>query len=142
MTLYEDLARRGWRGVRQRDAVHGLPVFRGNHLDCVPRAAVEESAVGAFADALLAADAEVWVNLYATEGRVVVVGNPEHARLDGAVLDAGGRACTARTAVGRDGEQARLLLARRLAVALRHRPMLFDDFDHAARTPGLVIKAK
>src|SRR5947209_16235286 len=124
------LLRRTGRGVRQGDAVHGLPVFGRDHLDCVPGAAVEERAVGAFADALLAADAEVRVNLDATEGRVLVVGHPEHAGLDGTIFDAGGRARAARAAVGRDRQQARLLLARRLAVALGHRPMFLDDFDH------------
>src|SRR4051812_24851514 len=117
--------------VREVDAVHRLPVVGRHHLDCVPRTAVEERAVRPLADALLAADAEVRVNLYPPEGRVVFVGNPEHTRINGTVLDARGRARTARAAIGGDGEYARLLLARRLAVADRHRPVLFDYSNHS-----------
>ena len=58
---------------------HGFHFFDGNHLDGIPRAAVEESAVGAFADALLAADAKRGVDLDVAERRMVLVRDPIHA---------------------------------------------------------------
>lgn len=63
---------------------------RVHHDDGVPGAAIEKAAVRALAEALLAADAENRIDLYASERRIVLVRNPEHAVFDGTVFDAGG----------------------------------------------------
>src|SRR5260370_6484245 len=60
-----------------------------HHHDGVPRAAIEEAAVGAFAEALLAADALDRVNLDAPERRIVLIRQPRHASFHGTVLHAG-----------------------------------------------------
>jgi hypothetical protein len=106
-----------WRRRRGRRLVrHGADFFFDfdgvHHDDGVPRAAIEEAAVGALAKALFAADAEDGINLDAAEGRIVLVGNPEHAVFDRAVFDAGGRAGAAGAAFGDDGELFRFFLAR------------------------------
>src|SRR5436309_11275041 len=62
---------------------------RVHHDDGVPRTAIEEAAVGAFAKALLTADAENRVNLDAAKRRTVFIWDPEHAVLDRAVFHAG-----------------------------------------------------
>src|SRR5216684_716677 len=84
-----------------------------HHDDGVPGAAIEEAAVGAFAEALLAADALERVNLDAAERRIVFVGHPEHAIFHRAVLHAGWRPGAAGAALGNHGQFFRLFLARR-----------------------------
>src|SRR5215470_11347918 len=84
-----------------------------HHDDGVPGAAVQEAAVRALAETLLATDAKDRINLNAAEGRVVFVGNPEHAIFDGAVFDASGRAGAAGAAFGDDCKFFGLFLARR-----------------------------
>ena len=108
-----------------------FPFLCGNHLDGVPGTAVEKRAVGAFAGAFLAADAEVRIDFDAAEGRMVFVRYPEHAGFYRAVFDTGGRARATRAAIRGDGQYSWLLLARRFTVARRHGPMFFDDLDHA-----------
>ena len=83
-----------------------------HHDDGVPRAAIEEAAVGAFAEAFLAADALDGVNLDAPERRIVLVRHPEHTVFHRAVLDAGRRARAAGAALGNDGKFFGFLLAR------------------------------
>lgn len=85
---------------------------RVDHYDCIPWTAIEEAAVGAFADALFAADAEDGIDLDAAEWRMVLVRHPEHAVFYRAVLDAGGRARAPGAAFGNDGQFLGLLLAR------------------------------
>src|SRR4051812_5234711 len=98
----------------QRHHADFLLHFRSvDHDDGVPRTAVEEGAVRAFAGALLAADAEDGIDLYASERRMILVRHPEHAVFDGAIFHAGGRAGAARAALGDNGQLFRLLLARR-----------------------------
>src|SRR5512138_1365856 len=58
-----------------------------HHGNGVPGAAVEEAAVGPFADALLTPDAKQRIHLDAAERRVVFVGDPEHAVGYRTVLD-------------------------------------------------------
>src|SRR6266568_6227621 len=81
--------------IGEFDAELRLDLLDGDHLDGVPRAAVEEGAVRPLARALLAADAGRGVHFNAAEGRVVGVRDPVHAVLDRAVGDTGGRACAA-----------------------------------------------
>lgn len=90
------------RSIGKLYAVRGFPGVGRNHLDSVPGAAVEERSIRAFADAFLAADAEIGINLYAPERRVIFIRDPEHAGFNRTIFDAGWRACTARAAVGRD----------------------------------------
>src|SRR5205807_9985811 len=73
---------------------------------------VEETAIGTFADALLASDAEDGIDRDSAKRRRVFVGNPEHAIFHRTVFHAGGRAGASGTALGDDGELFRLLLAR------------------------------
>ena len=61
------------RSDRHLEADAGFHCLDGDHLDGVPRAAVEEGAVRALAGALLAADAQDGVDLDVAEGRVVNV---------------------------------------------------------------------
>jgi hypothetical protein len=111
--------------------------FRGiHHDDGVPRAAIEEAPVRAFAQALFAADAENWINLYPAKRRTILVRHPEHAVFDGAVFHTGGRSGAARTAFGDDGEFFRPLLAggddplgaRFMLQLVGHHPRGFDNF--------------
>src|SRR5947208_2636617 len=83
--------RLGWK-VRQRNVMHGFPIVGRNHLNCIPRTAIEEGAVRAFAGALLTANAEIRIDFDAAEGWMIFIGHPEHAGFDGAVFDARGRA--------------------------------------------------
>ena len=83
-----------------------------DHDDGVPRAAIQEAAVRAFAEALLAADAKNRIDLDAPERRIVLVRHPEHAVFHGTVLDAGRRARAAGAALGDDGQFFGLFLAR------------------------------
>jgi len=69
--------------------VETFPILGGNHFDSVPGTTIQESAVRTFADALLATNAEIRINLNAAEGWVIFVGHPEHTRLDGTILDTG-----------------------------------------------------
>src|SRR5215467_7570493 len=75
-----------------------------HHDNGVPRAAVQEAAIGAFAKALLAADTEDGIDLDAAKGRMVFVRDPEHAVFNRTVLDARGRASAAGATLGDDGE--------------------------------------
>lgn len=122
--------RRRRRQVWERNSVHGFPVVRWHHLNRVPGTAIKKRAIRAFADTFLATNAEIWIDFDAAEGGMVLVGYPEHARFNWAILDAGGRAGAARAAVSRDSKYARLLLTSRFAVAFRHGPMFFYDVVH------------
>src|SRR5437867_12025300 len=83
-----------------------------DHDDGVPRAAIQEAAVRAFAEALLAADAKNRIDLDAPERRIVLVRHPEHAVLNGTVLDAGRRARAAGAALGDNRKSFGSTLAR------------------------------
>ena len=110
--------------------MHSFPVVGRHHFDCIPRAAIEKSAVRSFADALLAADAKIWIDFDAAERWMVLVGYPEHACFDGTILDARRRTSTTSAAVSSDGKYAWLLFASCFAVAYRHGPLFFDDVVH------------
>src|SRR5580692_8342557 len=71
-----------------------------DHDDGVPRAAIEEAAVRALAETLLAADAENGIDLDAAEGRIVLVGHPKHTVFDRAIFDTCGRPGAAGAAFG------------------------------------------
>jgi len=73
---------------------------RVHHYDRIPWATVEEASVGSFAGALLATDAEDRVHLDSPKRWVIFVGNPEHAVLNRAILDARRGAGTARATFG------------------------------------------
>jgi hypothetical protein len=98
--------------------VHRFPVIGWNHLDRIPWTTVQECTIRSFADALLAADAKIGINLNSSEWRMILIGYPEHARFDWAILDAGRRAGATSTAIGGNRKDARSLLARCLTVAL------------------------
>ena len=83
-----------------------------DHDDGVPRAAIQKAAIGTFAQTLLAANTKQGINLNAAEGRMVFVGNPEHAILDRAVFHARRRTGATRAAFSDDGEFFWFLLAR------------------------------
>src|SRR5579862_1418080 len=94
------------------EADHGFHFFDGNHLDGVPRAAVQESAIRPLAGALLAADAQHGIYFDVAEGRMLVVGHPVHAVGHRAIGHAGRRTRAAGAAFGDDGEFLGPLLAR------------------------------
>lgn len=83
------LGRRWWRRIGQGDSVHHFPIIGRYHFNRIPRTAIEKSAVWALARTFLATDAEVWVDFYAAEWRMIFIGHPEHTGFDGTVLDAG-----------------------------------------------------
>jgi hypothetical protein len=111
--------------------MHRFPVIGRHHFDRIPRAAVKECAIWSFADALLTSDTEIRVYFDAPEWRMIFIGHPEHARFDGAVLDASRRTGATGTTVGSDRKNSWPLLARRFAVSLGHWPMLFYNVVHA-----------
>ena len=106
------------REIGKCNSVHCFPVVSRHHFDCVPGAAVEESAIRALADAFLAADAKIRIYFDAPKRWVIFVGHPEHAGFNWTVFDAGWRAGATRAAVSGDRKYSRPLLTRRLAVAL------------------------
>jgi len=84
-----------------------------DHRDRIPGAAIEEAAIGAFAQAFLAADAEDGVDGNAAEGRMILVGDPEHAVFHRAIFHAGGRTGASGAALGDYGQLFGLLFTRR-----------------------------
>ena len=96
--------------------MHGFPIIGGHHFNGIPGTAVKKCSVRSVADAFLTANAEVRINFDASEWRVIFVGNPEHAGLNGTVLDAGRGPSAPRAAVGGDRKNSRSLLAGRFAV--------------------------
>ena len=123
--------RRRRRGcVGKGDPVYGFPIIGGDHLDRVPRTSIEKRAVRTFAGALLAADAEIRIDFDSSKRRMVLIGHPEHARFNRAILDTRRRSGAARATIRGDCKYARPLLARGLSVALRHRPMFLYDVEH------------
>ena len=70
--------------------MHGFPIIGRNHFNRIPRTAIEEGAVRAFAGALLATNAKVRIDFDTPEGWMIFVGHPEHAGFDWAVLDTRG----------------------------------------------------
>lgn len=107
-----------------------FPIVGGHHLNSVPGATIEKSTIWSFADTLLAANTKIRIDFDAAEGRMVLVGNPEHAGFDGTVFYACRRARAPRAAVSSDGQDPRSLFARCLAVAFRHGPMFIYDVVH------------
>src|SRR5713226_550355 len=107
-----------------------------DHDDGVPRAAIQEAAVRAFTEALLAPDALEGVNLDASERRIVLVRHPEHAIFHRAVLHASRRSRATRAALGDYGQFLRLFLAcggntlraRFKFLVVGHHSWSFDDF--------------
>src|SRR5580658_995787 len=97
---------------RHLEADHGFDFLDGDHLDGVPRAAVQEGAVGPLADALLAADAQHGVHLDVAEGRMVLVGHPIHAIGHRTIRHAGRRTGATGAALGDDGQLLGPLFAR------------------------------
>jgi len=105
----------GWC-IGKVDAVKAFPVLSGNHLNRVPRTAVEKRAVRALANTLLAANTKIGIDFDSSERRVILVRYPKHASFDRTILDARRRACAPGATVGSDCQNARFLLARRLSV--------------------------
>ena len=120
--------------------MHSFPVVGRHHFDCIPRAAIEKSAVRSFADALLAADAKIWIDFDAAERWMVLVGYPEHACFDGTILDARRRTSATSAAVSSDGKYAWLLFASCFAVAYRHGPLFFDDVVHKSGSQNSEVR--
>jgi hypothetical protein len=98
--------------------MHGFPIIRRHHFDCIPGTPIQECAIWSFADTFLTANAEIRINFDASEWRVIFVGDPEHAGFNGAVLNASRRSRATRAAVGCDRKYSRSLLAGRFTVAL------------------------
>ena len=107
-----------------------FPVIGGHHFNRVPGTAVEKCAVGTFAGALLAADAEVRIYFDTSKRRMVLIRYPEHTGFDRTILDTRGRSGATRAAVGGDRQYAWPLLARGFSVALRHRPVFVYNIEH------------
>src|SRR5207244_211831 len=97
-----------------REALRALDFLNRDHLDCIPRTAVEETAIGTLACALLAADAKVRIDLDAAKGWMLLIGNPIHAVGDRAIRDARRRPGTAGATLGDHGEFAGFFLTRRV----------------------------
>jgi hypothetical protein len=108
-----------------------FPIVGWDHLDRVPRTAIEKRAVRTFARTLLTANAEIRIDFDPSKRRVVVIGNPEHTGLNRTIFDTRRRPGAARAAIGGDCQYAWTLLARRLSVALRHWPVFVYDIEHS-----------
>ena len=67
--------------------MYRFPVVSGHHLDSVPRTAVEKRAIGTFAGALLAANAQVRIYFDSSKWRMIFIGHPEHAGFNRTILD-------------------------------------------------------
>jgi hypothetical protein len=106
-------------------AESAFPFGGGDHINSVPGAAFEERAVGAFAGAQFAADAEQGIDDDAAEWSVVLVRRPVHALRNGAVLHTGGGAGASRAAFINDGKYMRFTLPLRRR-AVRH-GLALDD---------------
>src|SRR5579872_872196 len=107
------------RGISQQRRLldrHGTDFFFDlngvDHDDGVPRAAIEETAVRALAEAFLAADAENGIDRNAAKWRMVFVRHPEHTVFHWAIFHAGRRAGASGAAFGDDREFLGFLLAR------------------------------
>lgn len=122
--------RRRWWRVGKGNSMHRFPIVGRDHLDRVPRTAIKKGAVRTFANAFLAADAEIGINFDPAERWMVLVRDPEHAGIDRTVFNARRRSCTAGATVSGDGQDARLLLASGLTIANRHWPMFFYNVEH------------
>src|SRR5437868_1353756 len=104
---------------------------RVHHHDRVPRTAVEEASVRAFAEALLASDTKNRVDLDSAEWWMVFVRNPEHAIFHGAIFHAGRRTRAPGAALGNDRQLLWFLLAR------RQEPFGFGfEFELVGHHPG------
>lgn len=109
--------------IGERNSVNCFPVVCWNHLNRIPGTTVKKRAIGTFADALLAADAEVGINFDASKRWMIFVRYPEHARFDWAVLNTSRRARATGAAVGSNRQYSWPLLTRRFTVAFGHREM-------------------
>src|SRR5579862_79868 len=96
---------------RKLDAELRFHFFDSHHFDGVPWTAVQKRAVGTFADAFLAADAERGIHFDAAKRPMIFVGHPVHAVGDRAIRDAGGRSGATRAALRDDGQFLGLLLS-------------------------------
>jgi hypothetical protein len=96
--------------------VQRFPIIGGNHLDGVPGATIEKSAIGTLAGTLLAANAKIRINLDTTKGRVIFIGQPKHASFDWTVFDAGGGTRTARAAISGYSQNTRPLFPRSFTI--------------------------
>src|SRR6185295_2893775 len=101
-------------GVRwlwiQREASAPFPFGGVHHRYSIPGATFQEGAVGAFAGAELAADAQIRIDFDTAVRVVILIRDPEHARIDGTVLDAGRRARASGAVVHYDREDLRFFL--------------------------------
>ena len=113
-----------------------FPIFRRHHLNGVPGAAVEKRTIWTFAYALLASNTKVGINFDATKRRVILVRHPEHARFDGAIFNASGGTRAASATISRNCQNARLLFASSLAIALGHRPVFFYNVVQSRSLPA------
>lgn len=78
------------RGVWKIDAMHCFPILSRHHFNRIPRTTVKKSAIGSLARAFLTSDAQIRIDLNASEGWMVFVGHPKHTSFDGTVFDASG----------------------------------------------------
>lgn len=107
-----------------------FPIVSRNHLDRVPRTAVEECAIGSLAGTLLTANTKVGIDFDSSEWWMIFVGQPKHTGFDRAILDTSWRTRTARTTICSYRQYLWFSFTSRLAVADGHRPAFFDDFNH------------
>src|SRR6185369_13226662 len=115
--------------------MHAFPVIGRDHLDRVPRTAIEKRPIRTFARTLLTPDAQVRIDFDAPERRMIFVRHPEHACFNRTVLDTRRGSGAASATIGRDRKYARALLAGGLSVAFRHRPVFVYDVVHPLFEP-------
>src|ERR1022692_4907461 len=101
------------RSDRHFEADANLHLFYSYHFYGVPGAAVQESAVGTLAGALLATDTQDGIDLDTTERPMILIVHPVHAIRHRAIGHAGRRSGAPRAAFGDERKFRRPLLARR-----------------------------
>ena len=116
--------------------MNGFPVVSRNHLNRIPGTSIEKGSIRSLARAFLTPNAEVRIDFYSAEGRVILVRHPKHTSFDRTVFNTRRRTRTTSTTVSRDGENTGPFLASSLSISHRHWPVLVYDIEHSCHLWG------
>ena len=111
--------------LKRHRPIFALKLRQRHHINRVPRTAFEESAIGTFAGAKFAPDAQQGIDDNPPEWRMIEVRRPIHAFRNRAVLDACRRPGTPGAALIDYGKNVRLALT--LSRRARGNRLVLDD---------------